>query len=97
MSEDTSVVKGSDGLPLRTRVAHSIFWLTWSRGLIQLFSFATTVLVARILDPAAEDKVELAHVLAASRSGPIRQPLRTASAAASAEARAVSFSPSRKF
>src|SRR2546426_818766 len=47
-----SMVPGSSGLPLRTRVARSIFWLAWSRGVIQLLSFATTVLVARILVPA---------------------------------------------
>src|SRR6516162_5253975 len=43
------MVAGSGGLPLRTRVAQSIFWLAWSRGVVQLLSFATTVLVARIL------------------------------------------------
>jgi O-antigen/teichoic acid export membrane protein len=42
----------SGGFSLRTRVARSIFWLAWSRGVVQLFSFATTVLVARILVPA---------------------------------------------
>ena len=36
---------------LRPRLAHSIFWIVWSRGAVQLFAFATTLLVARILDP----------------------------------------------
>jgi hypothetical protein len=38
---------------LRGRVARSIFWITWSRGVLQLMNFATTLLVARILMPAA--------------------------------------------
>jgi PST family polysaccharide transporter len=33
-------------------VARSIFWITWSRGVLQLLAFATTLLVARILVPA---------------------------------------------
>ena len=66
MSKDRSVVNGSDGLPLRTRVAHSIFWLTWSRGLVQLLSFATTVLVARKLDPADYGIMALASVFIAT-------------------------------
>src|SRR5205823_1292985 len=40
------------GSPLRARVARSVFWLAWSRGVIQLLAFMTTVLVARILAPA---------------------------------------------
>src|SRR5437588_7446202 len=52
---------------------------------------------AWILDPAAEDEVKFAHVLAATASVRFRQPwLRTASSAASADARAVSFRPSIK-
>jgi teichuronic acid exporter len=66
VSRDRSVVNGSDGLPLRTRVAHSIFWLTWSRGLVQLLSFATTVLVARKLDPADYGIMALAGVFIAT-------------------------------
>src|SRR5271165_5150266 len=37
---------------LRGRVARSIFWITWSRGVLQLLTFATSLLVARILVPA---------------------------------------------
>jgi O-antigen/teichoic acid export membrane protein len=33
-------------------VARSVFWLVWSRGVVQLLAFVTTVLVARILAPA---------------------------------------------
>jgi O-antigen/teichoic acid export membrane protein len=37
---------------LRARVAHSMFWVAWSRGALQLLTFATTLFVARILVPA---------------------------------------------
>jgi O-antigen/teichoic acid export membrane protein len=37
---------------LRGRVARSIFWIIWSRGALQLLTFATTLVVARILVPA---------------------------------------------
>jgi O-antigen/teichoic acid export membrane protein len=53
---------GSNALPLKARVARSIFWLAWSRGVIQLLSFATTVLVARILVPADYGVMALASV-----------------------------------
>ena len=33
-------------------MARSIFWITWSRGVLQLLTFATSLLVARILVPA---------------------------------------------
>jgi O-antigen/teichoic acid export membrane protein len=49
-------------LPLRTRVARSIFWLAWSRGMLQLLSFATTVLVARVLVPADYGVMALAGI-----------------------------------
>jgi len=42
----------SEGLSFRRRIANSIFWLAWSRGVLQILSFATTLLVARILVPA---------------------------------------------
>jgi len=40
------------GVSLRARLARSVFWLAWSRGVLQLLSFATTVLIAWILVPA---------------------------------------------
>jgi O-antigen/teichoic acid export membrane protein len=43
-------------------VARSIFWLAWSRGVGQLLSFATTVLVARILVPADYGVMALASM-----------------------------------
>ncbi len=60
------MITGSDGLPLRTRVARSIFWLAWSRGAVQLLSFATTVLVARILVPADYGVIALASMFIAT-------------------------------
>ena len=47
-----SIMLRSEGLPLRARIARSMFWITWSRGLLQVLSFVTTLLVARILVPA---------------------------------------------
>jgi O-antigen/teichoic acid export membrane protein len=47
---------------MRERIARSIFWLTWSRGVLQLLAFATTVLVARILEPADYGVMALAAV-----------------------------------
>jgi O-antigen/teichoic acid export membrane protein len=60
-----NIVTEPSETPLRTRVAHSIFWLTWSRGAVQLLSFVTTVLVARILDPADYGIMALASVFIA--------------------------------
>jgi len=37
---------------MKDRVARSIFWVVWSRGVVQLLSFATTVVVARLLVPS---------------------------------------------
>jgi O-antigen/teichoic acid export membrane protein len=45
-------VLASAGPSLRARLARSMFWITWSRGVLQLLTFATTLLVARILVPA---------------------------------------------
>jgi O-antigen/teichoic acid export membrane protein len=53
---------GSAGFSLKARVARSIFWLAWSRGVVQLLSFATTIVVARILVPADYGVMALASV-----------------------------------
>ncbi len=37
---------------MKDRVAKSIFWVVWSRGIMQLLSFGTTIIVARWLDPS---------------------------------------------
>ena len=61
LSQDT-LTPGSVGFSLRARVARSIFWLAWSRGVLQILAFATTVLVARILAPADYGVMALALV-----------------------------------
>jgi teichuronic acid exporter len=50
------------GLSLRARVARSMFWIAWSRGVVQVLSFATTLLVARILMPGDYGVMALASV-----------------------------------
>jgi O-antigen/teichoic acid export membrane protein len=37
---------------LKDRVAKSLFWVFWSRGGVQALSFASTIMVARLLSPA---------------------------------------------
>src|ERR1700751_6175344 len=46
------MILASEAVSFRTRIARSIFWLAWSRGVLQVLSFATTLVVARILVPA---------------------------------------------
>src|SRR4051812_5429166 len=41
-----------DDLSLRARVTRAIFWIVWSRGVIQILNFAVTLAIARILQPA---------------------------------------------
>jgi O-antigen/teichoic acid export membrane protein len=60
------MVTGSAVKPLRTRLAGSIFWLAWSRGVVQVLSFATTVLIARILAPADYGVMALASMFIAT-------------------------------
>jgi len=47
---------------IRARVARSIFWIAWSRGVLQLLGFATTLVVARILVPADYGVMALAAI-----------------------------------
>src|SRR5260370_37672074 len=54
------VTLGTRGVSLKARVARSIFWLAWSRGVVQVLSFAATVLIARILAPAEYGGMALA-------------------------------------
>jgi O-antigen/teichoic acid export membrane protein len=37
---------------MKDRIAKSVFWVVWSRSAVQLVSFLTTLLVARLLSPA---------------------------------------------
>ncbi len=56
------VTLGTRSVSLKARVARSIFWLAWSRGVVQVLSFAATVLIARILAPADYGVMALAGV-----------------------------------
>lgn len=60
LSESDTEVRIS--ISLKTRVARSMFWIAWSRGVVQVLSFATTLLVARILMPADYGVMALANV-----------------------------------
>ena len=48
----TEMMPPQERFSLRARVARSMFWIAWSRGALQLLTFATTLFVARILVPA---------------------------------------------
>lgn len=37
---------------MRERLARSLFWLVWSRGVVQALSFVSTIVVARLLSPS---------------------------------------------
>ena len=41
-----------EDLPLKARLARAVFWIAWSRGGVQLLTFATTLVLARILQPS---------------------------------------------
>src|SRR5437879_9691173 len=47
---------------MRDRIAKSVFWLVWSRGGIQLLTFASTLLVARLLNPSDYGLMALAGI-----------------------------------
>lgn len=47
---------------MNSRVAKSVFWLVWSRGIIQVISFASTIFVARILQPSDYGIMALATI-----------------------------------
>ena len=51
-----------EGPSLKVRVARSMFWITWSRGVLQLLSLVTTLVVARILVPADYGVMALASI-----------------------------------
>lgn len=54
-----------ENFSLRARVARSMFWIAWSRGVLQILTFATTLLVARILVPADYGLMALATTFTA--------------------------------
>lgn len=41
-----------EGNSVKDQIARSLFWFIWSRGAIQILSFLSTILVARMLNPA---------------------------------------------
>jgi O-antigen/teichoic acid export membrane protein len=47
---------------MKDRIAKSVFWIVWSRGGIQLLSFASTLLVARLLNPSDYGVMALAGI-----------------------------------
>jgi O-antigen/teichoic acid export membrane protein len=47
---------------MNERVARSFFWMAWSRGVLQVLSFASTLVVARLLHPADYGLVALAAI-----------------------------------
>jgi len=46
------VMPTTDAASLKARVARSMFWLVWSRGALQVLTFAATLVIARLLVPA---------------------------------------------
>ncbi len=47
---------------MKDRIAKSVFWLFWSRGVIQVVSFASTLVVVRIISPSDYGLMALASV-----------------------------------
>lgn len=50
------------GQLMKDRIARSVFWLAWSRGLVQAVSFLSTLLVARLLSPGDYGLMALATI-----------------------------------
>ncbi len=47
---------------MKDRIAKSVFWIVWSRGGIQVLSFLSTLIVARLLNPEDYGIVAMAGV-----------------------------------
>src|SRR5881296_3626154 len=47
---------------MKDRVARSLFWVVWSRGVVQVASLLSALLVARLLNPADYGLMALAGV-----------------------------------
>src|SRR2546422_3525606 len=47
---------------MKDRVARSLFWVVWSRGVVQVASFLSALVVARLLNPADYGLMALAGV-----------------------------------
>src|SRR3974390_2527708 len=55
-----------EDLSLRARLARAVFWIAWSRGVIQLLNFATALVVARILQPSDYGVMAIAGIFTAT-------------------------------
>ncbi len=47
---------------MKDRIANSVFWIVWSRGVLQIVSFVATLVVARLLSPADYGLMALAMI-----------------------------------
>src|SRR3989442_11250814 len=47
---------------MKDRIARSFFWVVWSRGALQIASFLSALVVARLLNPADYGLMALAGV-----------------------------------
>ena len=47
---------------MKDRIAKSVLWIFWSRGGLQALSFASTLLVARLLSPGDYGLMALAGI-----------------------------------
>lgn len=47
---------------MKDRIAKSVFWMTWSKGLIQILSIVSTLFVARLLNPSDYGLIALAGI-----------------------------------
>jgi O-antigen/teichoic acid export membrane protein len=47
---------------MKDRIARSVFWVFWSRGGMQALSFASTIVIARLLDPGDYGVMALAGI-----------------------------------
>ena len=47
---------------MKDRIAKSVFWMTWSRIALQSVSFASTIVVARLLTPTDYGLMALAAI-----------------------------------
>src|SRR5713226_5071608 len=51
---------------MKDRIAKSVYWIVWSRGGIQVLSFISTILVARLLAPSDYGVMALAGIWTAT-------------------------------
>ena len=51
---------------MKDRIAKSVFWIVWSRGVLQIVSFVATIVVARLLSPADYGLMALAGIWTAT-------------------------------